>query len=996
MRNFKKILMLICVLSLLAVGCTVWALADGEETNGSVAELSKLITIAEKADDETKYDEVKAIRDYLDTHTMNTEEDGYDGAILRINCLAVESADIYLSKIPATWDESLNLDDLIDTFLHANELLTMFDIPDGTAGFSAVKNTYDRALYNLCVSLSDGIGNDIINDPNPNTAKNQIKINRANSVITFCDPYTPNAEIDSIKAEFAACIEAHEAAVAKKLDELDRQNDVSSYELPLYYTEDWEKKSVGYGLNVLGDSNWSFQSQGTINQIGIRQEKNGNKYYVHEYRDSKNPGNSYVQRSLSGYKTSSGLVFEFSVATFGDIPAGGIQIETGSINGSFPPAYFYINANGDICANNKSTVLLEGALVKGGWIDVIIALDPVLFQYNLYVEGQYIGSYDAAFADGSTYDHSAVAFRLSGGNASASGEVCFDNFKIYAGSNYRNHDRLTNMTPDEQLVFFVENFTLETNPILARKNAYDKVTPIIRNYCTINSEEDTYEILEQYQDNEAIKNAVDTYFAFDIDSLVAEAKLTNLKGYADLVKKLGSQERSLDSIKTRNEIVGEIDSFNKINLNLIDDECDIFTVNTDGSYFEGSNGVADYDEFLAIYSRVLKQIDYDTNSSTFVGYMQRFKRATASSATQRYYSYAKSFIDDDLIDLNLILIETTPYRENFKDLIEAYDIYVNSQKKIDEVNRFSNSKRIVQCVNIINIYRTEEQWDANREFMMQYLLIVRDSVFGTDADGNKLYDETYNGIDEALRFYHRVYAHFYAQMQDEHDEYIGYLLDLIAATDDYVEKIGLVALVDRYVDTNDVDYTDPRIAKHLSNLETCRSELVLRGEDYSKLLHQNSVYFVNYVAKMRTAETYAKQVEYYEKATLLYFSLDATVEGTAEAIEIYDEYDVKLKRIKESSVKFLEAMALYRACENEDDKYEALVECYYNAQFAEVSYEGVAEALAEYRAAYDAYINYANAVNSDLLVAGNAVGSLRVNCGITVIIAIIVKKIFGV
>ena len=88
-------------------------------------------------------------------------------------------------------------------------------------------------------------------------------------------------------------------------------------------------------------------------------------------------------------------------------------------------------------------------------------------------------------------------------------------------------------------------------------------------------------------------------------------------------------------------------------------------------------------------------------------------------------------------------------------------------------------------------------------------------------------------------------------------------------------------------------------------------------------------------------------------------------------------------------------MAIYRACETADEQYAALVDCYYNAQFAELSYDGVAEAMADYQAAYDAYIKYAEAVNEDLVAAGHAVGSFRANCGVVTIIAIIVKKIFG-
>ena len=48
-----------------------------------------------------------------------------------------------------------------------------------------------------------------------------------------------------------------------------------------------------------------------------------------------------------------------------------------------------------------------------------------------------------------------------------------------------------------------------------------------------------------------------------------------------------------------------------------------------------------------------------------------------------------------------------------------------------------------------------------------------------------------------------------------------------------------------------------------------------------------------------------------------------------------------------------------------------------------------------YKAAYDAYMGYAEAVNTEVVASGNVVGSLRTNCGITEVIAIIIKKVFG-
>ena len=999
MRNLKKILIVICVLSLLVVGLAVWAIADeaGEEENvGSVAELSALIATAEKESDITKkYQAILAVSEYLETKVMDPNEEGYDDCEIRMATVAVMTADMYLSKIPANVEgQSLTVDELSNIFMTAHELLNLFEVPQGTAGFSRVQVNYDTALLNLSRALTKDIGTDIANDPKPNTAANKIKLNRANSIITYCTPYGYNPELSEIKAEYEKCVAAHNQAVAKLLNDLDSVNDVSSYELPIYYQEDWENSKVGYDKNYL--TGWSYTDNGALsNRVGIRQEPNGNKYYVHEYREQRAPAGSFIQRGLTGFNAEKGLVFEFSIGTFGEVPKEGILVETGSINGSFPPPYFYIDGKGNICTNDKKTVLLEGALVKGGWLDIIIALDPIDFVYKIYVEGQYIGSYDARLS-GSTYDHSKVAFRLSGG-ASTQGEICYDNFKIYAGSNYRNHTKLEDMTAEEQFAYYVDYFTTGTNPILDRKNAYDKATAVVRNYCEIAVDSKEYTILDKYKDNEMVCAAVEGYMTFDIDTLLNSAMTANLDEFVSLVEQLRAVARSTDTVTTRRNKIEDINNFLKKNLSLMDTTADSYSANPQGSVgAKEPNGATDYDEYNLLFNKLCSQTEYDANSATFVSYINKFKKATTIAATERYYNLATNYLADDKIDLSLIKNESTPYRENFKELLSAYETYVNAHVKIDQVTKSSNAKKIVQCMNAINHYRTEEQWEMNRDDILLYTSIVKEYILVTDSEGQPLYDTNYEGVDEAVRFFHRVYSYFDVQLQNEHVAYITEILDLIAATDDYVEKIGLVALIDRYIDTNDVNVEDARVDLLLTNLATVRSELEYRGEDYSKILRQNSVYFINFVEKMRTATTYAEQVEYHAQAALLYFSLDTAVDGTWEAIDTFDEYDVKLDKIREASDNFLAAVLIYKACETEEDRYAALVDCYYNAQYAELTYEGVAEAMAEYQAAYDAYVSYANAVNSDITEAGNAVGSFRINCGITTIIAIIIKKIFGV
>ena len=1001
MRDFKKILIMICVLALLTAGCVILAFAtDGDDANvGSVAELSELIVTAERATDVTKkHQAVVAISEYLNNKEMDPTEEGYDDAILRIQAVAVEGAALYLETVPENVGESGNVDEWLDVFMNADELLRLFEIPNGTAGFSAVQRKYDTSLVKISRALIKDIGTDIANEVKPQTAQNKVKLNKANRVITYCSTFGNDEELinamTEIKASFDACLEAHQIAVEKNLDALDRLNDVNNYDLPVYYEENFDAMRTGEGIGQM--SGWSFNSNGTINRVGVREEKNGNKFYLHEYLDKERPAGSFIQRSLSGMNTEKGLVFEFSIAVFSEVPKEGILVETGSLEGSFPPPYLYINGNGDICSNDKRTVLLPNALTKGGWLDIIIAIDPAEFKYKLYVEGQHLATYNAKFENGSAYDHSKVAFRLSGG-ASTQGDVAYDNFKIYAGDNYRNQDRLKNMTDEEKFIYFVEYISVDSNPVLDRKNAYDRASEFIDDYRTVtNPETGEYEYTELVGDNVALKEAVDAYQAFDLDYLLDIAMTANLHEYVALVESLKSVERKADNVVARNNIVSEIVEFVKKNLGLINLTLDAYSSAAEGADVSVPNGTPDFEEYQTLYNKLVKQIEYDTNSSTFVKYMNKFDNATSVSATERYYAFAKALIDGDGIDLSLITNESTPYRQNFTALINAYDIYLNASKKVDSVTKDSNAKKIVQCMNAISHFRTEEQWETNRDEMTEYLNIVKDIVLGTDENGKPLYTTTYEGVDEAVRFFNRAYAYFYVQIQDEHVEYITYILGLITSTNDYVDKIGLVALVERYLDTNDVDFEDERIVNLLNRFDTYKEELVFRGEDYSNILRENSVKFRNLVEKMRTAQTYLEQVQYFEEAALLYFGLDTTVEGTERAIEIYDEYKVTLELIKESSVKFLEAVSIYNACQTEDDKFAALVDCYYNAQFAELSYEGVEEALAEYRAAYDAYMGYATAVNSDVTAIGNAVGSLRTNSGITTVVAIVIKKIFGI
>ena len=976
MRNFKKLLVVICVLALLTAGCIFTVLAAPKV--GSIEDFNNLVAAADAETDAiAKYKATLAIGNYLGEYKIDSLV-GYEEAMANAEKVTVNSAAAVLALI----NGSVTADNAYIYMMNADTLLEMLDIPDETEGYAAVKEQYNTALTKTVTLLSAKCDAKV--ETTLKTADNGIAVKKVNAILDYCKPYGENAALEEAKAAFAVLEAAQKNAEQANYKALDAGNALSNYDLPIYFTEDWESRPVGMESSNLG-GNWYVDLKGISNKMGIIKDLDGNNTMVHRYQEKEKPQGTYAHLTLGSHKVTgeNGLVFEFDVTSFGTLPDQGVVVETGSVGGAyFPPPYFALNSNGDILSNNKSTVVLSGAIVKGQWTHIIIVLDPVEFVYNLYVDGQFICTYDAKYEGKTRYDHSKVGFRISGG-AGTSGEISFDNIQIYGGDSYRIHDRLDTMTEDEQFLYYVEYLTDETKLVSERSLAYGTANELIGNYWIVDENGNgTYS--ERALADPAIMDAVDVYVSFDLEGFLYEVGMKNLASYIDLVKALETIKRESATAQTRKDQIAIIEKFVNANVNLINRDSD-----------SNGNGKADFYDYESIVTRISREAVYDVNAEQFVKLINRFEKATTLSAKQRNYDKAYELAENDGIDIVLIIDESSPNRENFKDLIAAYEIYRNADGVIYELTLSNNSNKIIKCIAKISMYTTEEEWLENRAEMDKYLGLLKDVVFGVGENGEPLYDPEVKGIDEALEFFHASYSYFYALLQDEHVAHIQSVLDRIAATDAYIEKIGMTSSLERYIETNDIDHKDERIILLLNNLDTCKSELKLREADYAKLLVQNAVYFTNLVERMRTAQTYNEQKAYFEEAYLLYFNIDVTVEGTARAVEIFDEYKINLDRIAESSVKFIEAVALYNACETEDEKYAALVECYYNAQFVEMSYDGAEEAMAEYLAAYNAYMGYAEAVNAEITTAGNAVGSVRANCGITNVIAIVIKKLFG-
>ena len=98
MRNFKKLLVVICVIALLTVGCVLTAFAAKD---GTVEELNALISSANaETDPVAKYNAVIAVDAYLDERNISWQA-GYDEALANAQKLYVSSAVALLDSIKA-------------------------------------------------------------------------------------------------------------------------------------------------------------------------------------------------------------------------------------------------------------------------------------------------------------------------------------------------------------------------------------------------------------------------------------------------------------------------------------------------------------------------------------------------------------------------------------------------------------------------------------------------------------------------------------------------------------------------------------------------------------------------------------------------------------------------------------------------------------------------------------------------------------------------------
>ncbi len=179
MRNFKKLLVVICVFALLTVGCVFAAIA-ADENKGTVEDLNKLIATAENASDASvKYSAILKVAEYLSTNKIDSSSEGYDEAIAAAHKVTVAGADAYVAVVES---DGVTAAGVYDGMVRIGKLLGLFELPEDTEGLAALKAKLDSATVKAVGVLVGEIDADIENTLT--TGQNQIAINKAKRTVT--------------------------------------------------------------------------------------------------------------------------------------------------------------------------------------------------------------------------------------------------------------------------------------------------------------------------------------------------------------------------------------------------------------------------------------------------------------------------------------------------------------------------------------------------------------------------------------------------------------------------------------------------------------------------------------------------------------------------------------------------------------------------------------------------------------------------------------------
>lgn len=961
MKKTIKILsasLLVAVLCICAVFCA-FATGGAVEYTGDVETLNEYVTRAESEGAvKNMWIATTAIADYLGEKPVDPESEGYAELIARADAMALKYATETVKANAETGPRKL-----AEAYASGARLVARFPgITEGTAGYDEYITYYNAE--NILGVASDSLS--LVNIAE-GTARCGVALNVVNALVKAC-PVIEEAEgYETFLAALTEKREAYAAAVEANLAALESENSFDKYDLEVLIKDfvnnkcAAENKTDYYGFSqnvgmtldrgaIMGYNTFSKLSDGTDDYLLL-------KYYkgAHEY----------VRTDLPEYVA--GTVIEFDVTTMGFLPEYGVEIGSSSKESGgtkYFPGYGTISLDGKISAKNGD-VLLEDAIVPGEWLHLSIVFDPDSGEATYYINYEYVGK---SSVTGGLSGHLLHCFRIGSTNQNDAdpdydGDVAIRDFTVYEGNAIRTTDRFISMTDDERFLFYCNYLTTADPDVRSLKTSHDYARSKVSYYRG-----------EEFLDNEAIQQALQSYAAFDYDAFMedySEMLLSDFHTAAQDLVNTAKTPRKLDNIGDRATLTAKLDAYQDLN------DLGAYINMNDPRYLEAVGNVMLSKERIAMDEMIVDFNNVVFNFDKALGY-------NASIASlEKHYNKAKGLYEN----LDKTLIGTA----NFEKYTAANESYQTMEARLDTVRRNDNSKVIVNCGKFLSEY-TEQMWrdEANFDDVNRFVLIVRDIV------RSGAYSEEHEGVVEALAVYEPINAYYYGLLQLEHAAFISEQLDRYRATDKYFDLLGICAYITNYIEdpAKDIDLTHESILPLYEEYKIFKEELEARESDYEDVLAMNTRYFVNAVEKMNLALTYAEKKIFFDEAGLYYYNLNVSDPEAAVCIPMYEEARDLLETIRVSSEKFVESVALYELAESDDERFDALLSCYYHSQYAERTVEGVNEAFEVFAVAYENYVQETDVANAEMLAAGMLMASVSGKGGTGPILSAAFKLIF--
>ena len=601
--------------------------------------------------------------------------------------------------------------------------------------------------------------------------------------------------------------------------------------------------------------------------------------------------------------------------------------------------------------------------VPGEWIHVTIAVNLEKKTQELYIDYVSLGTVDISevpperFQDGGT-----LALRIRVSNST----IYMDNFKIYKGTTYRTLGQTSEGVSDADTFKGYMGTLLDTGA---------KATDRLAAYYSAQS-------LKALVANECadLVAKLDEFAKTDLADVKAVAEAEHLQKVQELVATaLASAKQS------------DIDAANKY-------------IDANRLYIDQTS--AEFRKCVQDLMDAADKITWLANIDKYISSTVNFNRATSYASLTRhlesityYYELCELYDADRMAEAAKLAVAVA-----FTDKMQAdasatalvpdvsfanyYSKYVPA--RLTSQLYYENSAKAVDCIAIIDaLVENKEELtpdaykaallaaagaEENFNFVDSYLTIVRKVL----ASGE--YDEDYAGFEHVIEVYEILNPMFFNAIQQKHFEHIEQQLLNYTKTDSYIERAGICTYIRNYIEINNVDMNNDIGRGYLYSLEMYEEELVAYKIQYESVLAANTESFVGMVKKMQAYVTYSELKPLYDEVIAkYYYNMNVDSEEVQAAIEIFLEYEKKIKAWEENS-----AMLLVYAKDLKStrmaQKFRALVRC---SNFVGGADEGVsaevAAAIKLYATAYSDYMKMIEPTIQESADATNIVNALRTN-----------------